>query len=109
MPYRDNTDEAAQAADDHWSEFGDGPDHREKPEPSSPIEIFGSAGCGFCVKAKDLCVKYHLDYTYKDVDEDEEAFFQLHGRIGSWKTVPQIFVGPKHVGGYDNLVKYLDL
>lgn len=100
---KDNTDEAAQAADNHYSEYGDGPvPSRDRP----PIEIFGSAGCDYCVKAKDLCERNYLRYTYKDVDEDEEAFYQLHGRIGSWKTVPQIFCGAEHIGGYDDLLAY---
>lgn len=96
---RDNTDEAAQAADDYVSEHG---------TQSTPIvEIFGANGCNYCVRAQELCERMGLKSIYKNVDEDEDAFFQLHGRIGSWKTVPQIFWGAEHVGGYDDLAKRL--
>lgn len=97
---RDNTDAAAQAADDHVSEHGTRQD-------TPVVEIFGGNGCPYCTKAIALCERLKLIHVYKNVDDDEEAFFQLHGRIGSWKTVPQIFWGSEHIGGYDDLAKRL--
>lgn len=96
---RDNTDEAAQAADDYVSEHGTG--------RTPAVEIFGGNGCPYCTKAIALCEKRGLAYSYKNVDDDEDAFFQLHGRIGSWKTVPQIFWGNERIGGFDDLAKRL--
>jgi glutaredoxin len=104
--YRDNTDEAAQAADYHWSEFGDGPEYVPDEEVLI-IEIFGGNGCRYCAKAILLCQEKSIEYRYYNVDESSERFDQLVGRIGSWKTVPQIFVGAKHVGGFDALKKEL--
>jgi glutaredoxin len=99
MRVRDNTDEAAQAADDHVSEYGTGrfPD----------VEIFGSSTCLYCTKAKELCIKFGLKYRYFNIDEDFDVFDHLVSRIKTWKTVPQIFWGPDHVGGYDELTKRL--
>ena len=106
--YRDNTDEAAQAADDHWSEFGDNPAYsRDENDMPMHVEIFGANGCSFCVKAVQLCEERQVPYKYLNTDEDDDAFWQLHGRIGSWKTVPQIFIGAKHIGGFDALQKEL--
>jgi glutaredoxin len=109
---RDNNDEAAQAADDRWSEFGsqgnyDDRDYTTKAVTDSVVEIFGSNTCTYCAKAKQLCSEKVLPYRYMNIDEDEDAFNQLIGRIKTWKTVPQIFIGPIHIGGYDDLVKYL--
>ena len=95
----DNTDAAAQAADDACSERGLEPEYDPADEPDIPthVEIFAGTGCSYCTKAKELCEARGLPYTYKNMDDDEEAFFQLHGRIKKWETVPQIFVGPIHV------------
>lgn len=89
---RDNTDEAAQAADNAWSE-------RMK------VEIFGGNGCSYCQRAVALCISQGLPYVYKNIDDDEEYFDQLVGRIKTWKTVPQIFIGAEHIGGFDELSK----
>lgn len=113
MPYRDNTDAAAQEADDHWSEYGNmtrSEAHAYEEEcrrAEVNVEIFGTNTCPYCVKAKELCKSLGYSFTYKNIDEDNEAFDQLVGRIKSWKTVPQIFIGAKHIGGYDDLQKYL--
>jgi glutaredoxin len=101
---RDNTDAAAQAADDSWS---DRYINEEEPELPTHIEIFGGNGCTYCAKAILLCNERKIPFRYYNIDDSEERFDQLIGRIGSWKTVPQIFLGPKHIGGYDDLAKYL--
>lgn len=111
---KDNTDAAAQAADDHWSEHGDQTPQqvwsrsRDQLRSNHMVEIFGSNTCTFCTKAKELCNKHFYEYTYYNIDEDEEKFDQLVGRIKSWKTVPQIFIGAIHLGGYDDLLKHLE-
>lgn len=118
----DSSDEAAQAADDHWSEFGDQPHYDEQdygyeatgPEtiieeiPLPVVEIFGGTGCTFCTKAVEFCEERGLMFTSKNMDEDHEAFDQLVGRIKNWKTVPQIFIGANHLGGYDDLVRHYE-
>lgn len=101
----DNTDAAAQAADDAWSERGLEDDH--EPDIPTHVEIFAGNGCKFCVKAKQLCEERNIPYTYKNMDEDEDAFFQLVGRIKKWETVPQIFVGNRHIGGCAELEAFL--
>jgi len=101
MPrHNDNTDAAAQEADDYVSEHGTGPDLK--------VEIFGTNTCKYCQKAKELCDKYGLTYSYYNIDEDFASFDHLVSRIGKWNTVPQIFMGAKHVGGYDDLLKKLE-
>lgn len=100
----DNTNAAAQAADDAWSERG------LETQPELPvIEIFAGTGCKYCVKAKELCEQQGLKYRYVNIDDDFEAFDQLVGRIKQWQTVPQIFAGNKHIGGCDDFEKYLGL
>ena len=71
------------------------------------FEIFGGEGCPYCVKAKELLNDKNLPFSYFDINQDEEAFDQLVGRISKWKTIPQIFFGSQHIGGYDDLLKFL--
>ena len=92
----DNTDAAAQEADDRITEEGTQP---------LKYEIFGTSTCPYCDKAKELLTSKGLNFTFKNIDEDDEAFDQLVGRIKSWKTVPQIFYGATHIGGFQELEK----
>lgn len=66
------------------------------------IEIFTRPGCGYCVAAKRLLVQHNLSFTEYDltVPEHLEA---LRQRAPQARTVPQIFVGTQHIGGFDNL------
>lgn len=91
----DNTDAAAQEADDRITEKGTN---------LVRYEIFGTSTCPYCDKAKELLTQKGQKFAFFNIDEDEEAFDQLVGRIKKWKTVPQIFYGAKHIGGYDDLV-----
>ena len=55
------------------------------------IEIFGKTQCPFCDKAKSLCEKEGLEYTYKQLDTDftrEELFEEFP----TARTFPQIRV-----------------
>ncbi len=81
----------------------------ETPVPHFTAEIFGTSTCPYCEKAKELLDKHNIPHVFKNIDEDEESFDQLAGRIKHWKTVPQIFLGPEHVGGYDCLFNRLEL
>jgi glutaredoxin 3 len=80
----------------------------EAPVPHFTAEIFGTSTCPYCDQAKELLDKHNIPHVFKNIDEDEEAFDQLVGRIKSWKTVPQIFLGPDHIGGYDCLHNRLE-
>jgi len=71
------------------------------------IEIYGKPMCPFCDKAKALCEVRGFDYTYKSLGADysrEELMEMFPGA----RTVPQIKVNGKTIGGYDAFTKYLD-
>ncbi len=73
-------------------------------------EIFGTSTCPYCEKAKALLTEKGIHFVYKNMDDEQSGFFdQLVGRIKSWKTVPQIFLGSEHVGGYDDLLSRFEL
>jgi len=70
------------------------------------IEIFGKTQCPYCDKAKSLCEKEGLEYTYKQLDTDftrEELFEEFP----TARTFPQIRVDGNAIGGYDQLAEYV--
>lgn len=66
------------------------------------VTIYTSAVCPYCHWAKDLLHKKSVEYEEVRIDLEEgqaEVMVQRSGRM----SVPQIFVGDHHVGGYDDL------
>lgn len=67
------------------------------------IEIYSTTYCPYCTRAKALLDAKDLDYTEIDVTGDDAARIALVEKAGGRKTVPQIFIDGKGVGGYDDL------
>ena len=67
--------------------------------------IYTQKSCGFCVMAKKLLEEHSQKYTEIAIDEDEEAKKFVKGFA---KTVPQIFYKEQLIGGYQELIEYLD-
>ncbi len=67
------------------------------------IVIYTTNYCPYCVKAKDLLKRKGQAYEEVDVTTDEEGRLALMEKSGGRRTVPQIFIDDKHVGGCDDL------
>ena len=67
------------------------------------VEIYSSMFCGFCHAAKSLLKSKGVAYTEIDVLMKPNVKSQMIERAGGRSTVPQIFIGGAHVGGYDDL------
>lgn len=67
------------------------------------IEIYSSPLCGFCHAAKRLLNKKGVEFTEFNVLTDPALKPQMIERAGGRRTVPQIFIGDRHVGGCDDL------
>ena len=70
-------------------------------------EIYGTANCTFCDKAKQLLMQHDKAYTFIDVAEDEDITAAFFKRFPGVRTVPQIVVEDEHIGGYHDLEKRL--
>ena len=68
------------------------------------IEIYTSPLCGFCHAAKRLLTQKGVTFTEIDVWADPSRKPEMIQRAGGRSTVPQIFIGGKHVGGCDDLM-----
>lgn len=67
------------------------------------VTIYGTQWCGYCQSAEQLLQrKGFTDIARIDVDHDQIAFKTMTERTGR-RTVPQIFIGDVHVGGFDDL------
>jgi glutaredoxin 3 len=67
------------------------------------ITVYTSATCGYCSAAKNFLKSKGLEWTEVRIDLDpvqRERMMSLARRT----SVPQIFVGDTHVGGYDDLM-----
>jgi glutaredoxin 3 len=67
------------------------------------IEVYTTDYCPYCTRAKDLLKRKGAEFTEFDVTNDQEGRVALVEKAGGRKTVPQIFIGETHVGGFDDL------
>lgn len=67
------------------------------------IELYTSPFCGFCHAAKRLLVEKGASYVEYDVARDPSKRQEMLGRASGRHTVPQIFIGDRHIGGYDDM------
>ena len=67
-------------------------------------EIYTSGFCGYCVAAKNFLKSRGCGYTEVRIDQEPGKLAEMLGRSGGRRTVPQIFIGGVHIGGYDDLV-----
>jgi glutaredoxin 3 len=66
------------------------------------VEIYTTRWCPYCHAAKSLLE--HKGVTYDEVDAtDPEIRMAMVQRAHGRRTVPQIFIGDSHVGGYDDM------
>ncbi|ENM5756871.1 TPA: glutaredoxin 3 [Vibrio mimicus] len=67
------------------------------------IEIYTKSYCPYCKAAKQTLNSMGLSYREIEVSTNQALFNEMVNR-SQRKTVPQIFVGDVHIGGYDDLV-----
>lgn len=66
------------------------------------VEIYTTPTCGFCMAAKALLDS--KDAAYEEISVlDPELRAAMTQRANGRLTVPQIFIGEQHIGGYDDL------
>jgi glutaredoxin 3 len=67
------------------------------------IEIYSGDYCPFCQKAKTLLKQRGYDYTEYNVQLDNSKREEMRIRTAGARTIPQIFINGRHVGGCDDL------
>ncbi|MEM6521954.1 MAG: glutaredoxin 3 [Cyanobacteria bacterium P01_D01_bin.71] len=67
------------------------------------IEIYTWSSCPYCIRAKALLDKKGAHYAEYCIDGDEDAREQMSVRTGGKRSLPQIFIDDRHIGGCDDL------
>ncbi len=67
------------------------------------VTIYTTGFCPFCFHAKKLLDNKRVAYNEIDVDMVPGARNEMRQRANGGYTVPQIFIGERHVGGCDEL------
>jgi glutaredoxin 3 len=69
------------------------------------IIVYSTNTCPICDKTKDLLDKWDLEYEFKKVDEDRDALVQMAKITNGARTVPQIVIDNKWIGGFSELTE----
>ena len=68
------------------------------------VEIYTKSFCPFCWRAKALLESKGVAFKEIGVDFGGEEKTRMVQRAGGRTTVPQIFIGDRHIGGCDDLM-----
>lgn len=66
------------------------------------IVMYATSSCPYCVAARGLLKSKGVQWTEVPVDLGAEKRAEMMQRSGR-HTVPQIFIGDRHIGGFDDM------
>ena len=69
---------------------------------AAKIVMYATAWCPYCARARNLLARKGASFEEIDIDARPEARAEMIERSGR-QSVPQIFIGARHVGGSDDL------
>jgi glutaredoxin 3 len=67
------------------------------------VVMYSTGWCPYCDRARALLKLKGVEVSEIKVDEDPAQRDAMLARSGGRRTVPQIFIGDRHIGGYDDL------
>ncbi len=67
------------------------------------VEIYTKFLCGYCARAKNLLESKGVAFEEFDITMDAPKRDEMLGRSNGGRTVPQIFIDGRHIGGSDDL------
>ena len=80
---------------------------KKRNKMSTKILIYSKPNCVYCDKSKHLVKSLGLQYEEKMFGKDFTTPDQLYEAVGKQvRTMPQIIIDDKHIGGYNELVEY---
>ena len=68
------------------------------------FKMFTQDGCSYCEFAKIVLMEQDHDFEVINIKDNAQALAVLRQNL---RTVPQIWDGDLHIGGYEDLKKYL--
>jgi glutaredoxin 3 len=70
---------------------------------AAKVEIYTWRTCPFCIRAKSLLTRKGVEFTEYNVDGDEAERDKMAQRANGRRSVPQIFINDRHIGGCDDI------
>lgn len=67
------------------------------------ILMYSTRVCGYCERARSLFARKQVAFREIKIDEDPTALETMLRRSGGRRTVPQIFIGERHIGGFTDM------
>lgn len=67
------------------------------------VEIYSGDYCPYCIRAKALLTKKGVAFTEYNVQREPHRRQEMAERAPGVRTIPQIFINNRHVGGCDDL------
>tara|TARA_B100001750_G_C15124322_1_gene406619 strand:- start:266 stop:523 length:258 start_codon:yes stop_codon:yes gene_type:complete len=67
------------------------------------VVIYTGPMCNFCSAAKHLLNKKKISYEEIDIGYDDKKREEMLKKSNGARTIPQIFIGEEHIGGYVEL------
>jgi glutaredoxin 3 len=80
-------------------------DNLPKNPKQAQVEIYSKDYCPYCVAAMNLLTQKGVGFSLIDITHDSDLQNQMLTRANPRKTVPQIFIDGKGVGGFDDIKK----
>lgn len=71
------------------------------------IEIFSQKNCAGCRQVKQMLTDRQMLFKEYLIDSDDEYKTEFFKRLPNARTVPQVFIAGRHIGGLNELVKEL--
>ena len=76
---------------------------RSEVGPMPPVTLYTKSWCSYCAAAKELLAGKGVAFSEIEITGKAEERAEMIRRAGGRSTVPQIFIGDRHVGGCDDL------
>jgi len=67
------------------------------------VTLYTTSWCPYCARAKSLLERKGVTWTEINLEDEPERRAEMSARSGGLRSVPQIFIGDRHVGGSDEL------
>ena len=71
----------------------------------SRVKIYSTGTCPICDKAKSLLSKWKISYDEFRIDENRDALKEMSEITNGARTVPQLIIDGKWVGGFSELTE----
>ncbi|XP_062169565.1 glutaredoxin isoform X1 [Alnus glutinosa] len=74
---------------------------------SAPVVVFSKSYCGYCNRVKQLLKQLGASYKVIELDEERDGS-DIQSALAEWtglSTVPNVFIGGKHIGGCDTVIE----